>query len=104
MIRHAETPLVRTAPVPLFLLAPAVRDHDLKVVATGEGADELFWGYDLFKEVAIRELHSRDPERALELLEQPLPATSAAAARRGPGWTTVPARDRRRRRPARAPT
>ena len=57
VIRHTETPLIRTAPVPLFLLARAVRENDLTVVITGEGADELFWGYDLFKEVAIRELH-----------------------------------------------
>ena len=87
VIRHAETPLVRTAPVPLYLLAADVRDHDLKVVATGEGADELFWGYDLFKEVAIRDLHARDPERALELLGRLYPHLGSAA-RRGPGWTS----------------
>jgi asparagine synthase (glutamine-hydrolysing) len=85
VVRHTETPLVRTAPVPLYLLAADVRDHDLKVVATGEGADELFWGYDLFKEVAIRDLHGRDPERALELLGRLYPHLGSAA-RRGPGW------------------
>jgi asparagine synthase (glutamine-hydrolysing) len=86
VIWHTEAPLVRTAPVPLFLLSREVRDRDLKVVATGEGADELFWGYDLFKEVAIRDLHRRDPDRALELLGRLYPHLGPSAARRGPGW------------------
>ncbi|MCB0875099.1 MAG: asparagine synthase (glutamine-hydrolyzing) [Solirubrobacterales bacterium] len=86
VIRHAETPLVRTAPVPLYLLAREVHDHDLKVVVTGEGADELFWGYDLFKEVAIRSRHRDDPERAMELLGELYPHLGGSAARRGPGW------------------
>jgi asparagine synthase (glutamine-hydrolysing) len=85
VIRHAETPLVRTAPVPLYLLAREVNAHDLKVVVTGEGADELFWGYDLFKEVAIRSRHRDDPERAMELLGALYPHLGASA-RRGPGW------------------
>lgn len=86
VVRHTETPLVRTAPVPMYLLAREVRDHDLTVVATGEGADELFWGYDLFKEVAIRDLHRRDPDRAVELLGKLYPHLGSTA-RRGPGWS-----------------
>jgi asparagine synthase (glutamine-hydrolysing) len=85
VIRHAEQPLVRTAPVPLYLLSEQVRANDIVVVATGEGADELFWGYDLFKEVVVRELHQRDPESAAELLEQ-LYGYLPAEARRGPAW------------------
>ena len=87
VIRHAETPLIRTAPVPMFLLAREVRAHDLTVVITGEGADELFWGYDLFKEVAIRELHSRDPDRALAMLADLYPYLGETGARRGPAFT-----------------
>ena len=34
----------------------ATREQGITVVATGEGADELFWGYDLFKEAKVREL------------------------------------------------
>jgi asparagine synthase (glutamine-hydrolysing) len=63
-----------------------VRAHGLTVVITGEGADEIFWGYDLFKEVALRELHQSDPERARELLEGLYPYLGPAGARRGPGW------------------
>ena len=87
VIRHTETPLIRTAPVPLFLLARAVRANDLTVVITGEGADELFWGYDLFKEVAIRELHRRDPDAAMAMLDDLYPYLGETGARRGPAFT-----------------
>jgi asparagine synthase (glutamine-hydrolysing) len=86
VVRHAETPMVRTAPVPLYLLARAVREQGITVVATGEGADELFWGYDLFKEVALRRLHATDPTRAEELLNRLYPYLGAGAGRRGPAW------------------
>ncbi|MED5620654.1 asparagine synthase (glutamine-hydrolyzing) [Ideonella sp. BN130291] len=59
---HAETALVRTAPTPLMLLASAVRAAGLKVVLTGEGADEVFGGYDLFKEAKIRRFLARAPQ------------------------------------------
>jgi asparagine synthase (glutamine-hydrolysing) len=60
-IWHTETPSVRTAPIPLGLLARSVREAGIVVVATGEGADELFWGYDLFKEAKIRAFCLREP-------------------------------------------
>jgi asparagine synthase (glutamine-hydrolysing) len=59
VIWHAETPLVRTAPAPLYLLAKLVRQHGFKVVLTGEGADEILLGYDIFKETAARLFWSR---------------------------------------------
>lgn len=86
VVRHAEAPLVRTAPVPLFLLAQEVRRRSITVVITGEGADELFWGYDLFKEVAIRELYDHDPQQALERLDSLYPYLGAETSRRGPAW------------------
>lgn len=54
VIWHAETPILRTAPTPLYLLSSLVRKHDYKVVLTGEGADEILGGYDIFKEAKIR--------------------------------------------------
>lgn len=62
VVWHAERPLFRTAPSPLFLLSKLVRDNGIKVVLTGEGADEILWGYDLFKEAAILRFWARDPE------------------------------------------
>ena len=62
VIRHTETPLVRTAPAPLYLLSRLARERDIKVVLSGEGADELFYGYDLFKETVVREFCLRQPD------------------------------------------
>lgn len=50
----AEQPILRTAPVPMLLLAQHIARASYKVVVTGEGADELFAGYDVFREVALR--------------------------------------------------
>ena len=86
VVRHGETPLVRTGPVPLYLLAREVREQGITVVATGEGADELFWGYELFKEVVLRELHAREPERAGKLLDELYATLGPGGARRGPAW------------------
>lgn len=58
---HTETPLLRTAPVPMYHLAKLTRESGIKVVLTGEGADELFLGYDLFKEVSVRRFCLRQP-------------------------------------------
>lgn len=61
VVRHAEAPLFRTAPAPLYLLSRRVKEAGLKVVFTGEGADEILLGYDLFREVAIRRFWGRMP-------------------------------------------
>jgi len=53
-LRHAEVPVFRTAFVPMFLLSRRVAETGVKVVLTGEGADEVFLGYDLFKETLLR--------------------------------------------------
>jgi len=61
VIRHAERPILRTAPAPLQLLSGLVRDEGFKVVLTGEGADEVFGGYDIFKEAKLRRFCARQP-------------------------------------------
>jgi asparagine synthase (glutamine-hydrolysing) len=58
---HAESTILRTAPTPLLLLSSQVRRAGYKVVLTGEGADEVFGGYDLFKEAQIRRFWARQP-------------------------------------------
>jgi asparagine synthase (glutamine-hydrolysing) len=62
VVGHAETPLVRTAPAPMYLLSRLTRDRGIKVVLTGEGSDELFLGYDLYKETVVRLFCLRQPE------------------------------------------
>jgi asparagine synthase (glutamine-hydrolysing) len=61
VVRHAERPILRTAPAPLMILSKLVRDEGFKVVLTGEGADEVFGGYDIFKEAKLRRFCARDP-------------------------------------------
>ncbi len=65
VVRHAEHPLLRTAPAPMFLLSRLVRDSGYKVVVTGEGADEVLAGYDIFREAKVRQFWARNPESAL---------------------------------------
>lgn len=57
-----ETPVVRTAPAPLYVLAGLVRQSGFKVVLTGEGSDEMLGGYDIFKESKVRRFCARLPE------------------------------------------
>jgi asparagine synthase (glutamine-hydrolysing) len=75
VIRHVERPILRSAPAPLFLLSRLVREHGIKVVLTGEGADEMFAGYDLFREAKVRRFWARRPESRLRprLLERLYP-------------------------------
>ena len=54
VINHAETFLFRTAPVPMYLLSKFVNKLGFKVIYSGEGADEILFGYDLFFENRIR--------------------------------------------------
>lgn len=62
VVEATERPIIRTAPAPLFLLSRLVRDQDMKVVLTGEGADEVFAGYDIFKESRIRRFCARNSQ------------------------------------------
>jgi asparagine synthase (glutamine-hydrolysing) len=68
-IFHAEVPAFRSAFVPMFLLSRQTRDAGIKVVLSGEGADEAFLGYDIFKETQLRRSWNSigDEERRLQL-------------------------------------
>jgi asparagine synthase (glutamine-hydrolysing) len=59
VIRAAEVPLTRTGPAPIHALAAHVAKSGCKVVLTGEGADEVLGGYDLFKEAKVRAFCAR---------------------------------------------
>ena len=62
VIWHAEVPLLRTGPAPLFQLSRLVRNNNFKVVLTGEGADEFFAGYNIFREDRVRRFWARNPD------------------------------------------
>ncbi len=70
---HAERPLNNANSVAKFRLSRAVRDAGLKVVLTGEGADEIFAGYPHYRRDALLAATSGDAEatrRAVSSLEQ----------------------------------
>jgi asparagine synthase (glutamine-hydrolysing) len=68
VIWHTETPILRTSPAPMYLLSKLVQDHSLKVVLTGEGADEILAGYNIFKETKVRRFWARDPDSQIRPL------------------------------------
>ena len=61
LVRHTERPILRTAPAPLQRLSAHVRNAGYKVVLTGEGSDEIFAGYDIFREARVRRFVARQP-------------------------------------------
>jgi asparagine synthase (glutamine-hydrolysing) len=103
---HSETPFVNGHGVAKFLLSRAVRDAGIKVVFTGEGADEVLGGYAPFRrDVLLYNSGSQDPAKVERLLaemeasnqavrgllvgdEGTLPATEAVRRRLGwvPSW------------------
>jgi len=60
VIWHTELPVLRSAPVPMSMLSKLVHDSNYKVVLTGEGADEVLGGYDIFKESKIRQFWAKN--------------------------------------------
>lgn len=68
VVWYAEKPMIRTAPAPLYLLSGLVRENNIKVVLTGEGADEVFGGYNIFKEDKIRRFWARSPDSKIRPL------------------------------------
>ena len=62
VVEHTERPILRTAPAPLYLLSHLAHSEGYKVVLTGEGADEVFAGYDIFREAKVRRFCARQPQ------------------------------------------
>ncbi len=60
-VLSVESPLFRTAPVPMRMLSQLVRAKGVKVVLSGEGSDEVNWGYDIFREAKVRRFWARQP-------------------------------------------
>ena len=67
-IHATETFLFRTAPVPMYLLSKFVKEKGHKVFFTGEGADEIFFGYDIFFETKIRKFWTKQKDSKYRFL------------------------------------
>lgn len=73
-VRHAEVPVFRTAFVPMYLLARRVREEGIKVVLSGEGADEAFLGYGIFKDTRLlASWHEMDEDTRLRRMSRLYP-------------------------------
>lgn len=65
-VYHAEVPAFRTSFVPMYLLSRHVSGAGIKTVLSGEGADEAFLGYSLFRETLLRSTwHERTEDERL---------------------------------------
>ena len=64
VVWHAEAPLLRTSPAPMYMLSRLVRENGIKVVLTGEGADEFLGGYNIYREDKVRRFWARQPDSA----------------------------------------
>ena len=84
VVYHAETPLFRTAPVPMYLLSRCVASRGVKVVLTGEGSDEIAWGYDIFREAKVRRFWSASPPLARAAASQEALRLSASISKPAP--------------------
>ncbi|MGH8129855.1 MAG: asparagine synthase (glutamine-hydrolyzing) [Steroidobacteraceae bacterium] len=78
---HAETLAMNGHGVAKYLLSQAVRDAGIKVVLTGEGADEMLAGYPPFRrDMILHNAERQDPTEAARLLAE---LTAANQASRG---------------------
>ena len=85
---HAETPILNGHGPAKYLLSKAVRDAGLKVVFTGEGADEVLGGYAPFRRDAL--LHhgqgrsAEDTQALLDRMFASNPATRSVFLTQAP--------------------
>ncbi len=56
MVKMAEEPLVETPAIPLYQIATAAKPH-ATVLLSGEGSDEIFGGYGLYRKMLQIEKH-----------------------------------------------
>lgn len=70
-IWHSETMFVNGHGIAKYMLSRAVRDAGIKVVFTGEGADEMLGGYPPFRrDVLLYNSESQDPATVDRLLDE----------------------------------
>ncbi|MCI4643863.1 MAG: asparagine synthase (glutamine-hydrolyzing) [Hyphomonadaceae bacterium] len=84
---HAETPFVNSNSTGKYLLSKAVNQAGVKVVLTGEGADEMLAGYPTFKRDALLQhpgaRSEQETEQLLEALYNSNRATRAIFMQKG---------------------
>ncbi|TDQ38792.1 asparagine synthase (glutamine-hydrolyzing) [Aureibacillus halotolerans] len=66
---HMDDPLADPAAIPLYFVAREARKH-VKVVLSGEGADELFGGYNIYREPQSLEFFQYVPAPVKRMLKR----------------------------------
>lgn len=87
---HAETQMFNGHGVAKYLLSRAVRDAGIKVVFTGEGADEMLGGYPYFRVDALTDDASLGTAERAELLDEIFSANPATRALTVPTHLSTP--------------
>ena len=68
IVWHLDDPLADPALIPLYFVAREAAKH-VKVVLSGEGADELFGGYNIYREPHSLRIFNHMPQRVKEILK-----------------------------------
>ncbi len=89
-IWHAETQMFNGHGVAKYLLSRAVRDAGIKVVFTGEGADEMLGGYPYFRVDAVNSNPALSAAEKSALIDQMLGANQATRALMMPAQVDSP--------------
>ncbi|WP_067841557.1 asparagine synthase (glutamine-hydrolyzing) [Amphibacillus sediminis] len=69
IVWHMDDPLADPACVPLYFVARQA-SQEVKVVLSGEGADELFGGYNIYREPESIKIFNYIPDKLKKLLNQ----------------------------------
>ena len=83
IVWYLDDPVADPALVPLWFIAREARRH-VKVVLSGEGADELFGGYTIYKEPLSLAPFEKVPGRAARAARRGVAAPAGGHARQGP--------------------
>ena len=97
-IWHAETPMFNGHGVAKYLLSRAVRDAGIKVVFTGEGADEMLGGYPYFRVDAVNSNQRLSAGDKAALIDEIVGANPATRAMTMPAPVRSPQMDALQRR------
>ncbi|MFB4162464.1 asparagine synthase (glutamine-hydrolyzing) [Alteribacillus sp. JSM 102045] len=82
IVWHMDDPLADPSCVPLYFLAKEARKH-VKVVLSGEGADELFGGYNIYREPSSLKIFDYCPVTMQYFLKQAAQALPARMKGKG---------------------
>src|SRR4029434_10369991 len=77
LVWHEDEPIAFTSSVPLYFVSRLAAEH-VKVVLTGEGADELFLGYNRYRVTAWNERLRRPYAAGVPAGARPARATLGA--------------------------